>query len=107
MTGSRSEGSLELVTQRELHYAGVGEKAGVVAERARVGKRQGSRSHIEPVQVQCVENLPLETNTLRLTHFPHFAQAQIQTGETVATQYVALSALAREIRAESTDPVRP
>ena len=31
---------LELVTQRELHHARTGEQPGVIAERARVGKRQ-------------------------------------------------------------------
>lgn len=47
----RSDEGLELVTQRELHYARAGEQAGVVAERARVRNREGRGLHVKPVQV--------------------------------------------------------
>src|SRR6266403_38743 len=98
----------EFVAQGELHYARLGQQAGVGAEAAgRLGQRseQGCSYTlgVETVEVRDVENFPSKLQIVRfpIGHFPAFREAHVPTGEAVATQDVARANPARERQGES------
>ena len=66
---------LELVAQGELHYARVGEQSRIVSEVARIRKGQIQALYVKSSQVERVENVPTERQTVGLLvrHFPTLA----------------------------------
>src|SRR5258705_7697639 len=93
---------LELVAQRELHYARIGQQAGVVPEGTLCVDRWSDRLNVESNRVRYVKYFPSEGYTLmfRPRHCPALGQAQVYAKETVAPDIVAGSRFACEIRAE-------
>src|ERR1700694_6078327 len=91
---------LEFVPQSELHDAGLRQQTAVSAEGVlRLQQGRNGRSQplvVEADQVQHVEHLPGELQTLVLEGLPALAQAQIQTSVAVAAQDIARAASARQ-----------
>src|SRR5580692_4729377 len=99
---------LELVAQRELHYARlrqqtrVGAKAVRLLRQRREQRRRPDALRIKPRQVRYVEHLPAELDALGFVvgHLPVLDQAHVQTGIAVATQNVARTNLAGKRQGE-------
>src|ERR1700687_2565948 len=94
---------LELVAQCELHYARIGGKPCVLAER-RAGEVHGGidAERIETHGVQHVEDCPsqLQGVTFRIRHLPAFAEAHVEAEVAGAAQEITLSGFTGEGLAE-------
>src|SRR5260370_22253080 len=93
---------LELVAQRKLHDAGVGQQACIIAERgARLLQRWStvtrSSHNVKAREVRHVEDLPAELQGMTLPrHVPPLAQAHIQARVAISAERIARTALTGE-----------
>ena len=81
----------KLISQCELHYAGLREEPGVVAKFAGELLKRGSTvaeagQDVEALEVWNVEDLPAELQAVGflIRHFPTLAQTHVPSGEAVS-----------------------
>src|SRR6185295_12241322 len=88
---------LEFVTQRELHYARLGERGTILAEICAGGQVEVLRrqSRIKTHRIGDVEYLPAELKPLSFLWLPGLAQAGIDTEISWTAKHVALASFAR------------